>query len=65
MFLDDAPPKKKDAPEPRNLERLSLSELEEYIVWLDGEIKRVREDIARKSNQNQLAENLFKKNPSA
>lgn len=65
MFLDDAPPKKKDEPEPRNLERLSLTELEEYIRWLETEIQRVRDDIRRKSGQKQLAENLFKKNPSA
>jgi len=61
MFIDDAPPKKKDAPEPRNLERLSLAELEEYNAWLEGEIARVREDITRKSGQKQLAEGFFKK----
>ena len=59
-MFDEEPPKKKDAPEPRNLERLSVGELKEYIVWLEGEIERAKADIKRKYAASTAASAFFK-----
>ncbi|MFO1241618.1 MAG: DUF1192 domain-containing protein [Rickettsiales bacterium] len=59
MFEEDLP-KKKDAPEPRNLERLSIDELREYIDWLTTEIKRAEDDITRKRAASSAASLFFK-----
>jgi uncharacterized small protein (DUF1192 family) len=47
--------------QPRNLEPLSIDQLEEYIVALEGEIARVRADIAAKQSVRNAAESFFKK----
>lgn len=60
-FLDEEElPKKQDAPLPRNLERLSVGELREYIDWLRGEILRAEQDIARKQAAGNAANAFFK-----
>ena len=59
MFEEELP-KKKEAPAPRNLERLSVSELHEYIVWLKDEIARSEDDIKRKEAANNAANAFFK-----
>ena len=61
MFFDDELPKKKDAPEPRKLDALSLDELAEHIAWLESEIERTRLEIKRKERAGQFAaQNFFK-----
>ena len=60
MELDDLEPTKKK-PEPRNLDPMSIFELEEYITELEAEIERVRRDIAAKQAQHGAAESLFRK----
>lgn len=59
-MFDEELPKKKDAPEPRNLERLSVDELREYITWLQSEITRTEEDIKRKQAASSAASLFFK-----
>lgn len=59
-MFDEELPKKKDAPEPRNLERLSIGELNEYIIWLEGEIERTKQDIKRKDAASAAASTFFK-----
>ena len=56
---DDLP--RKIAWEPRNLEALSIDQLEAYIAVLEGEIARVRADIAAKQSVRSAAEAFFKK----
>ena len=46
---------------PRNLESLSIDQLEDYIGVLEGEIARVRTDIAAKRSDLGAAEAFFKK----
>jgi len=62
MMFDD------DAPQPRPvrlaklpLDRLSVSELEEYITELREEIARVEADIDKKGRHRNAAEAFFKK----
>ncbi|MBO37698.1 MAG: DUF1192 domain-containing protein [Rhodospirillaceae bacterium] len=45
----------------RDIEKLSIEHLEDYIVELEAEIKRVKADIAAKQSHANDAENLFKK----
>jgi uncharacterized small protein (DUF1192 family) len=47
MFADDLP-KPKTSEFPRNLEFLSVDELQAYTAALEGEIDRVRQDIGKK-----------------
>ena len=47
--------------EPRNLESLSIDQLQDYIAVLEGEIARVRADIAAKRSDLGAAEAIFKK----
>ena len=47
--------------QPRNLEPLSIDQLEDYIAVLEGEIARVRDDIAAKRSIRDAAEAFFKK----
>jgi uncharacterized small protein (DUF1192 family) len=49
------PPKSKD------LTLLGIAELEEYIARLEGEISRVRAEIAAKQKQRTGAEALFRR----
>lgn len=60
MFDDDLPVKK-PSEFPRKLDGVSISDLENYIAELEGEIMRVREDIARKKASQQAADSFFKK----
>ncbi len=59
MFADDLP-KPKTAPFPRNLTELSVQELAEYIVDLEGEIRRVQADIEKKKASQAAAALFFK-----
>ncbi len=59
-LTDFAP--KKEAPYafPRNLEGLSINELETYITDLQSEISRVQADIAAKKASEEAAAAVFK-----
>ncbi len=59
MFDDDLP-KPKTAAFPRNLETLSVSDLEEYIEELESEIVRVKADIDKKKASSDAASAFFK-----
>ncbi len=52
---------KKTKTAPRNLEPLSVAELESYIGELEVEIARARSAIAAKRNQRAGAESLFRR----
>ena len=45
----------------RELDSLSIGELEEYIAELEAEIHRVREDIEKKQRHRAGVEGLFKR----
>ena len=60
MFDDDLPIKKKTAEFPRNLDLLSISELEEYVGALKEEIARVENDIGKKKATAEAAASVFK-----
>lgn len=59
MDTDDLEPRTKK-PQKRNLEPMSVEELQGYIADLQAEIARVEEDIARKRKHLSVAESLFK-----
>ena len=48
-------------PKPRNLDPMSIEQLNEYIVELEAEIERVRAEIAGKKGHLGAAESLFRK----
>lgn len=58
MFDDDQPRKPKAAL--KNLEPMSLSDLNAYITELEGEILRAKGEISRKSAHMNAASALFK-----
>ena len=58
MFDDDLPGKK--PPQKRNLEPLSIDELEGYIDALGAEIERARGEIVRKQAHKSAADSFFK-----
>lgn len=60
MEDEDDLPKKIDW-QPKNLDPLSVDQLEDYIAVLEGEIERVRSDIAAKRSDLSAAEAFFKK----
>ena len=60
MEDEDLDPRLKK-PKKKDLEPLSIAELEAYIADMEGEILRVREAIAAKRNQRGGAESLFKR----
>ena len=60
MEDEDDLPRKLDW-QPKNLEPLSVDQLEDYITVLEGEIARVRADMATKRSGLQAAESVFKK----
>ena len=60
MEDEDDLPKKLDW-RPKNLEPMSIAQLEDYISVLEGEIARVRADIATKQTDLSAAEAFFKK----
>ena len=60
MDPEDLEPQRKKPP-PRNLEPLSIAELESYIGELEGEIARARQAIEAKRKQRGGAESLFRR----
>lgn len=56
----DEEPKKKPTEFPRNLDGMSVSELDEYIVALQEEIKRVETDKNKKKASQDAAAAIFK-----
>lgn len=59
MFEDDLDPKTKK-PARKNLEPMSIEELERYIVSMTDEITRVRAEIDRKKAHLAAASSFFK-----
>ena len=59
MDLEELEPKKQK-PQPRNLDVLSIEELNNYIAEMQAEIKRVEEKIAAKKAHINAAAGLFK-----
>ena len=59
MEDEDDLPRKLDW-QPKNLEPLSVDQLEDYITVLEGEIARVRADMAAKRSGLLAAESVFK-----
>lgn len=58
--VDDLPRQTEDF-EPKNLDDLSLDQLEQYIEVLSSEIERVKLEIASKNSVMKAAESVFKK----
>ncbi len=48
-------------PQAKNLDPMSVAELNEYVAGLEAEIARARAEIARKDKIRSGAESLFKK----
>ena len=59
MDIEELEPKKQK-PQPRNLDVLSIEELNNYIDEMRTEIKRVEEKIAAKKAHINAAAGLFK-----
>lgn len=53
-------PRPKPAGFPKNLENMSISELEAYIIEMKDEIKRVENDIIKKKASRDAAASVFK-----
>lgn len=60
MDPEDLEPRKAK-PKPKNLDPLSIDELNDYIAELEAEIARVKQDIAKKSAHLSAAAAFFKK----
>ena len=60
MDEEDLLPRRQPA-KPRDLTPMSVAELEAYILGLEGEIARARDEIAAKRRQRGGAESLFKR----
>lgn len=59
MDTDDLEPVKKK-PQKKDLSRMSVADLREYIVELQGEIARAEMEILKKNSARKGAENFFK-----
>ncbi len=59
MELDDLEPRNRP-PRKKNLEVMSVEELEDYVAALKAEIERTREMIAKKRDHLSSADSLFK-----
>ena len=57
---DDASPAAGDTGMPRNLETMSIAEIEHYITQLNSEIERCRAEIEQKRKQQEAAASIFK-----
>ena len=60
MFDEELPRKKPESEFPRNLENMSVHELEEYIAALSAEISRVQQDMDKKKASQEAAASVFK-----
>ncbi len=60
MDPEDLEPRKAK-PKPKNLDPLSIDELNDYIAELEAEIARVKAEIAKKSAHLSAAAAFFKK----
>ena len=60
MDEDDLMPLRRK-PQPKDLNPMSIEELEGYIAGMEAEISRAREAIAAKKAQRGGAESLFKR----
>ena len=60
MDMDDLEPRKAN-PVKRNLEEMSIADLNEYIQEMKEEIVRVQKAIEKKENARSGAESVFKK----
>ena len=59
-MFDDLPIKKTTEDFPRNLDGMSISDLEDYITALKDEITRVEGDIKAKKASQEAAASAFK-----
>lgn len=59
MFDDELEPQKQ-SPKPKNLEPMSVDELNNYITEMKEEIMRVEEEIKRKRAHMDAASSVFK-----
>ena len=57
--LEEAPRKKEGGEFPRNLEKMSVAELKDYIQELKAEILRVEADMDKKESSKSLADSVF------
>ena len=60
MDDEDLAPRKAKPP-PKNLDPLSIGELDDYVAELEAEIARARAEIARKRKVRDGAASLFRK----
>lgn len=60
MFDEDRPKPKAEHQFPRNLDGMSVSELDAYIQALKDEISRVEEDVRKKKASQDAAASVFK-----
>lgn len=59
-MFDDLPQKKKTSEFPRDLENMSVTEIEEYITEMKDEIARAESDINKKQASMNAADSFFK-----
>lgn len=59
MDPDDLPKPAGETMFPRDLEKLSVAELQDYVQELKDELKRVEADIAAKQAQKDAADSVF------
>ena len=59
MFDDDLEPQKQPK-QKKNLEPMSVEELEKYVLELKDEIKRAEEDMERKKSHMDTVSSVFK-----
>lgn len=59
MDLDDLEPRKRPQ-QKKNLEVMSLEELDDYIAELKAEIARTEQEIAKKRDHRSSADAIFK-----
>jgi uncharacterized small protein (DUF1192 family) len=63
MFLDDSEPVKKPEIILRKLDTLSVKGLEDYIIELEVEITRAKQEITKRGSARSKAEAVFGKKP--
>lgn len=59
-MFDEERPKPKTEDFPRNLDRLSVDDLQEYVSQLEAEIARVKSDMKNKKDSSNAAAAFFK-----